>query len=99
MTRLAVSSIDRMWLRMEDPTHPMVISVLLIFDAPIEFERLQTVVGHRLLSYSRFRQRVVWPQGDADTPAWEDDPAFALENHLKQISLPAPGHELSLIHI
>ena len=42
MDREALSSIDRVWLRMEDTTHPMMITFLLLFDAPVEFERLQT---------------------------------------------------------
>jgi hypothetical protein len=33
MTREALSSIDRACLRMEDPTYPMMITVLLVFDA------------------------------------------------------------------
>jgi len=37
MTSEALSSIDRAWLQMEDPTHPMMITVLLVFDTPIEF--------------------------------------------------------------
>ena len=49
MAREALSSIDRVWLQMEDPTHPMMITVLLVFGAPIEFERLQAVFSGRLL--------------------------------------------------
>ena len=96
MTTEALSSIDRVWLGMEDPTHPMIITVLLVFDAPIEFERLQDVFSGRLRQYPRFRQRVVPPGEDRDPAAWEDDPAFDLDYHLKQSSLPAPGDERAL---
>ena len=96
MTREALSSIDRVWLRMEDPTHPMMITVLLVFDAPIEFEQLQAVFRRRLLQFSRFRQRVVQPREDGGSAAWEDDPSFDLDHHLKQTSLPAPGDEAAL---
>jgi WS/DGAT/MGAT family acyltransferase len=96
MAREALSSIDRVWLRMEDPTHPMMITVLLVFDAPIEFERLQAVFSGRLLQYSRFRQRVVQPREDGGSAAWEDDPSFDLGHHLKQTALPAPGDEGAL---
>lgn len=58
MAREALSSIDRVWLQMEDPTHPMMITVLLVFDAPIEFKRLRAAFSGRLLLFSRFRQRV-----------------------------------------
>jgi diacylglycerol O-acyltransferase len=93
MTREALSSIDRAWLRMEDPTHPMMITVLLVFDAPIEFEQLQAVLERRLLQFPRFRQRVVQPREDGDSAAWEDDPSFDLDHHLRQTSLPAPADE------
>ena len=96
MTRGALSSIDRMWLRMEDPTHPMMITFLLVFDTPIEFEKLQAVFRHRLLQFSRFRQRVVEPREDGGSTTWEDDPSFDLDHHLKQTSLPPPGDEAAL---
>jgi WS/DGAT/MGAT family acyltransferase len=91
-----LSSIDRVWLQMEDPTHPMMITILLVFDAPIEFEQLQAVFGNRLLQFSRFHQRVVPPRGNRDSAAWKDDPSFDLNDHLKQISLPEPADEGAL---
>ena len=91
-----LSSIDRVWLRMEDPAHPMIITTLLVFDAPIGFEQLQAVFQHRLLQYSRFRQRVIQPPEDGDSAVWEDDPSFDLHHHLKQIALPPPGDEAAL---
>jgi WS/DGAT/MGAT family acyltransferase len=96
MAREALSSIDRMWLRMEDPTHPMMITVLLIFDALIEFEQLQALFRRRLLQYSRFRQCVVQPRANGGSAAWEDGPTLDLDHHLRQTSLPAPGDEVAL---
>jgi diacylglycerol O-acyltransferase len=96
MTREALSSIDRVWLRMEDPTHPMMITILLVFDAPIEFERLKAVLGHRLLQFSRFRQRVVQPPEEGNLAVWEYDPSFDLDHHLSHTSLPAPADEVAL---
>jgi diacylglycerol O-acyltransferase len=96
MSREALSSIDRVWLGMEDPTHPMTITGLLVFDAPIEFERLRAVFSGRLHQYPRFRQRIVPLGEDRDPAAWEDDPALDLDYHLKQISLPAPVDKRAL---
>jgi WS/DGAT/MGAT family acyltransferase len=96
MTREALSSIDRAWLRMEDPTHPMMITVLLIFDAPIEFERLRTVLERRLLQFPRFRQRLVEPPEARGSAAWTDDPSFDLDHHLVWTSLPEPADEGAL---
>ncbi|MFC2015380.1 wax ester/triacylglycerol synthase family O-acyltransferase [Chloroflexota bacterium] len=91
-----LSSIDRMWLRMEDPAHPMMITTLLVFGAPIGFEQLQTIFEHRLLQFSRFRQRVADAREGGGSTAWEDDPSFDLNHHLKQTSLPPPGDEAAL---
>jgi diacylglycerol O-acyltransferase len=96
MTREALSSIDRAWLRMEDPTHPMIITVLLVFDAPIDFEQLQAVLERRLLRFPRFRQRVVQSRERWDSAAWEDDPAFDLDHHLLRTSVPVPEDEVAL---
>ena len=93
MVTEALSSIDRAWLRMEGPTHPMMITVLLVFDAPIDFVRLRSVVSDRLLRYPRFRQRVVQ---DGDTAQWQEDPSLDLDHHLRQTSLPAPADEGAL---
>jgi WS/DGAT/MGAT family acyltransferase len=81
---------------MEDPTHPMMITVLLVFDAPIEVEKLRAVFSRRLLQFSRFRQLVVQPRDDGGLVLWEDDPSFDSGHHLKQTSLPAPGDEVAL---
>ena len=94
MGRESLSSIDRMWFRAEGPTHPMMITVLLEFEAPIEFERLHPIVRHRLLQFPRFRQRVVQAEGDLE--GWLDDGAFDLAHHLKRVSLPAPGDKAAL---
>jgi diacylglycerol O-acyltransferase len=96
MTSEALSSIDQAWLRMEDPTHPMVITVLLVFDAPMGLEKLQAVLERRLLRFPRFHQRVVQSREGWDSAAWEDDPAFDLDHHLLRISLPAPEDEVAL---
>lgn len=103
MSKEALSGIDRAWLRMEDPTHPMMITVLLVFDAPLDFERLQGVFRQRLLRFARFRRRVVWPGGRAGPAAWEDEPAawkdkagLDLDYHLQRVPLPPPGDEGAL---
>jgi WS/DGAT/MGAT family acyltransferase len=85
-----------MWLRMEDPTHPMMITLLLVFDAPIEFKQLQAIFRRRLPQFSRFRQRVVQSREHGGSAAWEDDPAFDLDHHLGQIPLPTPEDEVAL---
>jgi diacylglycerol O-acyltransferase len=93
------TSIDAAWLRMDQPTNLMMIVGVLMFDEPLDFARLQAVIEQRLLSFSRFRQRVTYPQGPDGPPHWEDDPTFDLRSHLRRIALPAPGDQQALEQI
>ena len=87
---------DAAWLQMEEPTSLMVITAVLWFDGPLDWERLTEVVRERLVErYPRFRQRVV-KSGLLGTPHWEDDPGFQLEAHLRRTKLPAPGDRAAL---
>ncbi|MGE5764693.1 MAG: wax ester/triacylglycerol synthase domain-containing protein, partial [Mycobacterium leprae] len=92
-----VSAADAAWLHMDRPTNLMVINALLWFDAPLD----RTVLAKRIESrwidqYPRFRQRVVEGRLGLLGPHWEDDPRFALENHLHHLALPAPGDQDAL---
>ncbi len=94
MTRKTVSSVDLAWLRMEDPTNLMMISGVMVFGAPLEYQRLRAIIEQRLLRFDRFRMRVVRPAwGD---PYWEDDPDFDVNYHLQRASLPPPGDQTAL---
>ena len=68
--REPMSSVDRAWLMMDDPTNPMVINGFWIFEKPLQYEHVLAVLEERLLIYPRFRQRVVEyrvPSGPAPT--------------------------------
>jgi len=86
-----LSSVDAAWLGMEDPTNLMMVSGILMFDEPLDFERLKATLKYRLLNYERFRQRVVTRRGPLRKPRWVDDPTFDLSAHLHRIALPEPG--------
>ncbi len=94
MARKALSNVDTAWLRMEDPTNLMMITGVLVFGAPIEFERLKATIEHGLLPFDRFRQRVVQPP--LGRPYWQEDPDFDLGYHLQRASLPPPGDQAAL---
>ncbi len=89
-----LAPVDNAWLRMEDPTNLMMITGVFLFDEVMEMDALKKVIEERLLTYRRFRQRVVQP---ALQPAyWEDDPTFDLEAHLHRVALPSPGDQETL---
>jgi hypothetical protein len=95
--RERVSAADAAWLHMDRPTNLMVINVVLWFDAPLDWTVLAERIESRWIDqYPRFRQRVVEGWLRLLGPNWEDDPRFALENHLHRLALPAPGDQDAL---
>jgi WS/DGAT/MGAT family acyltransferase len=91
-----MGSADAAWLHMESPTNLMVVTGLMLFDEPIEFERLTRTLKERLLRYERFRQRVVEPALSLGGPCWEIDPHFDIHAHVHRLALPAPGDQAAL---
>ena len=74
------SSADTAWLHMDRPTNLMVINSVLLFDEPVNWERLQQITQRRLVDrFPRFRQHVVESRLPLRPPKWEDDPDFALD--------------------
>ncbi|MFZ0543918.1 MAG: wax ester/triacylglycerol synthase family O-acyltransferase [Candidatus Promineifilaceae bacterium] len=89
-----LAPVDNAWLRMEDPTNLMMITGVFLFQEPLEMDRLKVVIEQRLLSYRRFRQRVV--QSNFQPSYWEDDPNFDLDAHIHRVALPSPGDQEAL---
>ena len=90
--REPMSSVDRAWLLMDDPTNPMVINGFWIFREPLNYEHVLAVLEERLLVHERFRQRVVEDRGAFRTRSyWQTNPEFDLRAHVERIVLPAPG--------
>ena len=89
-TRL--SSADAAWLHMDRPTNLMVINTVLLFDEPVDWDRVRLLTQRRMVdAYPRFRQRAVESRLPLRAPKWVDDPDFALEHHMHHLALPAPG--------
>ena len=96
MARKKISYPDHAWLRMDDPSNLMVITGLMTFDSPLDYERLNTVIANLLSRFRRFRQRLAPPVPPFMRPYWEDDPTFSIEEHLKIVQLPPPGDQKAL---
>lgn len=96
MARKKIAYADHAWLRMDDPVNLMVITGLMTFDAPLDIERLKTVIEQYMLRFKRFRQRIVPSRLPFMRPSWEDDPAFNLDAHLERVTLSPPGDQKSL---
>jgi diacylglycerol O-acyltransferase / wax synthase len=91
-----MSNVDSAWLSMEDPTNLMMVSGIMTFKTPLDFNRLRAVIQHRWLKFERFTQRVAKPWLPFGTPYWETDPTFDLNAHLRRVALPAPGDQQAL---
>ena len=92
-----LSSADAAWLHMDRPTNLMVINSVLLFDEPVDWERVKEITQRRLVDrYPKFHQRVVESRLPLRSPTWEDDPDFALEHHMHRLALPAPGDAAAL---
>jgi WS/DGAT/MGAT family acyltransferase len=83
-----MSSVDTAWLRMDRPTNRMVIVGVLLFDQPVDYERLKATFAARLARFDRFRCR---PVEDATGAWWEDVPRFDIAKHVRRARLPAKG--------
>ena len=92
-----LTSADAAWLHMDRPTNLMVINSVLLFDEPVDWERVKEITQRRLVDrYPKFRQRVVNSRLPLRPPKWEDDPDFSLEHHMHHLALPAPGDTTAL---
>ena len=88
--------LDAAFLSFETPSSHMHVAQASVFDPThvaggYSFERLRQLVESRLGVLPPFRRRLVEVPLGLGTPAWIEDPAFDLENHLSRAALPAPG--------
>ncbi len=87
---------DNFWLCMDDPTNLMVITGLMEFDKPLDYERLCATFEHRMLCFDRFKQRVVRPVTGVGIPNWEYDKNFDIRSHIHRTALPHPSDKATL---
>lgn len=88
--------VDAAWLHIDGPANPAVVIGVSITRTPVDFTRLRALVRRRLLSFPRFRQRVVAHGLLLPEPAWEEVPDFDLDAHLHHAALPAPRNQAAL---
>ncbi|MCA9898449.1 MAG: wax ester/triacylglycerol synthase family O-acyltransferase [Ardenticatenaceae bacterium] len=91
-----LTTVDAAWLRMEDPTNLMMVSGIITFKKMVDFDHLKAVIEHKLLSFDRFRMRVVQSRLPFAPAYWEPDPTFNLNAHLHRVALPSPGDKATL---
>jgi WS/DGAT/MGAT family acyltransferase len=91
-----MSNADAAWLHMDQPTNLMVITGVIWFDEPPDWDRVREIVRTRLVEpFPPFRQRVSF-EGAPPGPHWGDDDRFDLDTHLHRVALPPPGDSTAL---
>ena len=86
-----MSKVDTAWLRMETPTNLMMITGVVGFDGPLDYDRLLETIEQRFLAFRRFRQKATVTTRGA---FWEYDEDFDLRSHVRLVALPgAAGQE------
>jgi WS/DGAT/MGAT family acyltransferase len=87
--RHRLSNADAAFLHMDRPSNLMVINFVMLFDEPLERERLCAVIRTRLVErYPRFHALVVESARGAGGPFFTEDPHFDLDRHIHHRELP-----------
>jgi diacylglycerol O-acyltransferase / wax synthase len=92
-----VNPVDAIWLGMDRVQNLMVIECVMFLDGPVDRARLRHVLQHRLVdAYPVFSRRPTVPTRRWSKSRWRDVPAFDLTQHVREVSLPAPGDDAAL---
>jgi diacylglycerol O-acyltransferase len=87
-----MGSVDRAWLRMDDPANLMIVNTLILLAEPLSRTQLRELVHERLAWIRRMRLQVergrMWDR-------WAERP-LELDLHLREHLLPNDGDEASL---
>ena len=90
-----VSADDLMSLVAERGSTPLQVGAVLTLDARSGLDPVRAidVLARRITAVPRLRQRLVDVPFGCGRPAWGDDAAFAITNHVTSVRCPEPGGE------
>ncbi|CAA9264456.1 MAG: Wax ester synthase/acyl-CoA:diacylglycerol acyltransferase; Diacyglycerol O-acyltransferase [uncultured Corynebacteriales bacterium] len=94
-----LSALDVSFLYMEEPTTPMHVGGLAVFQPPSEgfdYDRLVRLIEDRIGLVPRYRQKIRWVPGNLANPVWIDDADFDVAFHVRRSALPRPGSDQQL---
>ena len=94
-----LSSLDVSFLYLEEPTTPMHVGGVVVFQAPekgFDLDRLTHLIETRIGLVPRYRQKVKWVPGRIANPVWVDDEDFDVHFHVRRSALPKPGSDEQL---
>ena len=75
-------------------------AVLVLGAAPgFTVPEARRVLGERIRAVPRLRQRLYRTPPGCGRPYWADDPAFDIDEHVRQVCCPPPGDERALLDL
>lgn len=86
-----LSASDAAFLYMERPEAPLHIGSLGVYEGSISYEDFVAHIESRLPNIPRYRQKIAEVPFALAHPTWENDPDFQIRNHIRHLTLPAPG--------
>ena len=89
-----LSPLDVSFLYLEEPTTPMHVGRVAVFEAPadgFDHDRLVQLIRTRIAFVPRYRQRIRRVPGRLANPVWVDDESFDVTYHVRRSALPRPG--------
>ena len=95
------SPTDLMHLACDLPGSPMQVTAILVLAAAstVDLTAVRDLIGQRLQTVPRLRQRLVRVPFGGGRPVWADDPAFDIRDHVHAVACPAPGDEAALLDV
>jgi len=94
-----LSPLDVSFLYLEEPTTPMHVGGLAVFQPPqdgFDYDRLVSLIEERISLVPRYRQKIKAVPGRLASPVWVDDPDFDITFHVRRSALPRPGSDAQL---
>ena len=94
-----MSAADAAWFHNDGPANLAITMGVVVTKKPLDFEQVRKIYSERIVSFERFRQRVVETGFPMATPHWQDMPHFSIDQHLHHIALSAPHDEAALVKL
>jgi WS/DGAT/MGAT family acyltransferase len=94
-----LSALDVSFLYLEEPTTPMHVGGVAVFQPPedgFDYDVLVALIEKRINLVPRYRQKIKWVPGHLASPVWVDDADFDVTFHVRRSALPRPGSDAQL---
>jgi diacylglycerol O-acyltransferase len=97
-----LSPLDASFLYLEQPTTPMHVGAVSIFQRPgsgFDYDGLVDLIEQRIALVPRYRQKVRHVPANLARPVWVDDADFDVAYHVRRSALPSPGSDTQLTEL